>query len=166
MAGKMFMGDPLIPADFKNQTKEDLTKGKSTVLVVCTAPDSIDSDHSTLAYDLIDGITRKLQLHNVKVINPDLVAGWIDEHGSSHAHPERLARDFETDYNIIIEVHGFSFREPNSPKLLRGQSSGIVRAFEITEIGGRPACQQLSSSRNSSRPIRNTSRSPNRDTPR
>lgn len=138
MAGKMIMGDPLLPADFKTWTKVDLTKGKNTVLVICKAPDSVDEEYSTLAYDLIEGITQNLKLHGVKVINPDLVAGWLDEHGSTRLHPVRLAEDFETDYIIFIEVHSFSFREPNSPKLMRGQASGFIRAFEINEIDGHP----------------------------
>jgi hypothetical protein len=138
MFGKMVMGDPLSPAEFRTMTKEDLTKGKKTVLVICTAPDSVDSDNSTLGYDLIDGITRRLKLRGVKVINPDLVASWIDEHGDNNAHPVRLARDFDTDYIISVDVQAFSFREPNSPKLLRGQSSGVIRVFEINEVDGHP----------------------------
>jgi hypothetical protein len=137
MFGKMVMGEPLSPAEFKTMTREDLTKGKHTVLVVCTAPDAIDSENSTLAYDLIDGVTRRMKLHGIKVINPDDVASWIDEHGGIGSDPSELAHEFETDYIVFIEVQSFSFREPNSPKLLRGQATGFVRAYEVHEIGGR-----------------------------
>ena len=138
MFGKMLVGEPLTPADFRTMTKTDLTKGKHTVLVVCNAPDSIDSENSTLSYDIIDGVTRRLKLNGVKVINPDQVASWIDEHRGIGNDPAEMAEEFDTDYIIYIEVQTFSFREPNSPKLLRGQSSGFVRAFEVTDINGHP----------------------------
>jgi hypothetical protein len=136
MFGKMVMGEPLTPADFRTMTKEDLTKGKYTVLVVCSAPESIDSEHSTLAYDVIDGVTRRMKLHGVKVVNPDLVASWIDDHGGVGSDPQELANEFEPDYIAFIEVQSFSYREPNSPKLMRGQASGYVRAFSVSEING------------------------------
>ena len=135
MFGKMLIGEPKIPAEFRARTHVDLTKGKHSVLVVCTAPDSVDSENSTLAYDLIDGVTRRMKLHGVDVINPDRVASWIDEHGGIGTDPSELAKDFDSDYIVFIEVQSFSFREPSSPKLLRGQSSGFIRVFEINEVG-------------------------------
>ena len=131
MFGKMVMGEPLTPSEFRSMTKCDLTKGKHTVLVVCNAPESVDTENSTLAYDLIDGITRRMKRNGVTVINPDDVADWIDEHGGIGSDPTELANDFDTDYIVMIEVQSFSFREPNSPKLLRGQATGFVRAFEV-----------------------------------
>lgn len=136
MFGKMVMGEPLTPADFKSMTKEDLTKGKDKVLVVCTAPDSVDAEYSTLAYDIIDGVTRRMKLHGVDVVNPDLVAGWIDEHGGVGSDPHELAEEFDPDYIVFIEVQSFSYREPNSPKLMRGQASGFVRAFAVSNYNG------------------------------
>lgn len=137
MFSKMLTGDPKMPAEFKSMTREDLTKGKHTVLVVCSAPESVESDLSTLKFDLIDGITRRMKLHGVKVINPDQVASWIDEHGGIGSDPSEMARDFDADYIVHIDVMTFGFREPNSPKLLRGQSSGFVRVFKVEEAGGQ-----------------------------
>lgn len=136
MFGKMVMGEPLIPADFKSMTREDLTKGKHTVLVVCTAPESVDAENSTLAYDLIEGVTRRMKRHKIKVINPDDVASWIDEHGGAGLDPTELATEFDADYIVFIDVQTFGFRQPNTPKMLRGQASGFVRAFEVSEING------------------------------
>lgn len=133
MFGKMVMGEPLVPAGFKSMTGVDLTKGKHKVLVVCTAPDSIDTEYSTLAYDLIDGVTRRMKLNGVSVINPDLVASWIDENGGIGSDPSELAEEFDAEYIVYIDVKSFSYREPNSPKLLRGQATGYVRAFEVVE---------------------------------
>ena len=143
MFGKMIHGEPLVPAQFRTMTQTDLTKGKHTVLVVCSAPDSVDSEHSALSYDVIDGVTRRMKLHGIKVVNPDLVASWIDEHGGIGSDPTDLANEFDTDYIVFIDVQSFSFREPNSPKLLRGQSTGYVRAFEVIEIGKHRRVQNV-----------------------
>ena len=137
MFGKMLTGDPMIPAEFKSRTRVDLAKGKHTVLVVCTTPTSVESDLATLKFDLIDGVTRRMKLNGVKVINPDLVATWIDEHSGIGSDPSELARDFEADYIVHIDVEAFGLREPNSPKLLRGQSSGFVRVFKVEAAGSQ-----------------------------
>ena len=135
MFGKMIGGDPKIPAEFKSRTGVNLAKGKNTVLVVCSTPASVEADLATLKYDLIDGVTRRMKLHDVKVINPDLVASWIDEHGGIGPNPSELAKDFEADYIVHIDIEAFGLREPNSPKLLRGRSSGFVRVFKVEENG-------------------------------
>lgn len=136
MFGRMLKGDPLVPSEFHQMTRRDLTKGDQKVLVICSAPESVDSEYSTLAYDLIDGVTRRMKLHGVDVVNPDLVATWLDENGGPGNDLAELASEFDCDYIVSIEVQSFSFREPNSPKLLRGQATGYVRAYEVTEIGG------------------------------
>jgi len=137
MFGKMLKGDPLVPSEFRSMTRQDLTKGKQKVLVICNAPESVDSENSTLAYDIIDGVTRRMRLHGVDVVNPDLIASWLDENGSQGLNLSELAAEFDCDFIVSIEVQAFSFREPNSPKLLRGQASGFVRAYEVTEIDGQ-----------------------------
>lgn len=133
--GKLLWGDPKQPAEFSNLTKVDLTKGTKTVLVACSTPEAVDSDMSTLKLDLIDGITRRLRLNGVKTINPDRVAEWVDDHGGLNSAADELARDFETDYIAWIDVQSFSLREPNSPKLLRGNTSGFIRVFKVDGTG-------------------------------
>ena len=135
--GKILFGDPKLPAEFTTLTKEDLTTGAKTVLVVCSTPESVDQDISTLKLDLIDGVTRRMKLHGVRIINPDRVADWIDEHGGVSSDPQELATDFETDYIAWIDVQSFDLREPNSPKLLRGHTTGFIRVFKVDEDAGQ-----------------------------
>lgn len=132
-AGKILFGDPKIPAEFTTLTKQNLANGTKTVLVVCSTPESVESDLSTLKIDIIDGVTRRLKLHGVRIINPDKVADWIDEHGGVNSDPQELAQDFETDYIAWIDVQSFDLREPNSPKLLRGHTTGYIRVFKVEE---------------------------------
>ena len=136
MFGKMLGGEPKIPAPFRRTAGQDLSKGKHTVLVVCTAPDSVDSEYSTLAVDLIEGITRRMKLNGIKVIDPDMVAHWIDDNGSVGIDPTELAEEFETDYIVLIDIQNFSYREPNSAKMLRGRAAGFARAYDVVEVGG------------------------------
>lgn len=137
MFGKMLGGDPMVPAEFRAMTREDLAKGKHTVLVVCTTPDSVESDLATLKFDLIDGVTRRMKFNGVKVINPDLIAKWLDEHGSIGSDLAELSQDFEADYIVHLDVQEFGFREPNAHKLLRGHSAGFVRVFKVEEAGSQ-----------------------------
>ncbi len=135
--GKILFGDPKITSEFTTLTREDLSKGTKTVLVACSTPEFVEAETSTLKLDLIDGVTRRMKLHGVKIINPDRVAEWIDEHGGIGSDLQELARDFETDYILWIDVQSFGLREPNSPKLLRGQTTGFIRVARVEDNGGQ-----------------------------
>ena len=135
--GKILFGDPKITSEFTKLTLEDLSKGNKTVLVVCSTPESVDAETSTLKLDIIDGVTRRMKYNNVKIINPDRVADWLEEHSSSVPDLQKLAHDFDTDYIAWIEVQTFGLREPNSPKLLRGTTTGNIRVARIEEMDGK-----------------------------
>ena len=135
--GKVLFGDPKIESEFTKLTKVDLCKGDNTVLVVCSTPESVDADNSTLRMDLIDGVTHRMKLNGVKIINPNRVADWLESRDSSVPDLQQLARDFETDYIAWIEVQTFSLREPNSHNLLRGQTSGFIRVARIEDFSGQ-----------------------------
>jgi hypothetical protein len=124
MAGKVFYGDPKIPSKFKQMTQVELSKGEDRI-------------------DLADGITRRMKIRHIDVVEPDLVAGWLDDHGSFD-DPSELARDFtDVDYIAWIEVQQFSCKEVNSPTLLRGRSTGSTRVYKVEEIGGERIARQL-----------------------
>ena len=132
---RLLWGEPKLPAEFTTLTKVDLSKGLKKVLVICSTPEAIDTDVSTLRLDIVDGVTRQMELNGVKVIKPDLVADWMDSHGSGSMDPQEIAQEFETDYIAWIDVQSFDLREPNSPKLLRGHTSGYIRVFKVEGEG-------------------------------
>uniref|UniRef100_A0A7C2NV47 Uncharacterized protein n=1 Tax=Schlesneria paludicola TaxID=360056 RepID=A0A7C2NV47_9PLAN len=134
MANRMLTGDPMVPSQFKAMTGTDLTKGKHKVVVICSTPTSVESELSTLNLDLIDGITRRMKVRGVDVVSPDLVAKWIDDNGGVVADPSAMANAFDADYVAWIDLHTFSIREENSPKLLRGRSQGFVRVYQVEEV--------------------------------
>jgi hypothetical protein len=136
MAGKMLRGEPLQESQFKEMTGTDLSKGKAKIVIICSTPSSVESDLSSLNLDLIDGITRRMRVNGVDVVNPDEVAKWIDDNGGVITDPSEMARAFEAEYVAWIDIYTFTLREENSPKLLRGQSTGFIRVYKVEEIAG------------------------------
>ena len=131
MFNRMLVGDPMIPAEFKSMTKVDLTKGDRKIMVVCSTPASVDDELSTLKLDLIDGVTRRMKVRGIDVVDPDKIASWIDDHGAV-SDPSELAQDFDTNYIAWIDIKRFTFREESSPKLLRGKCTGFIRVYRVT----------------------------------
>lgn len=134
MAGKMLTGDPMLPAQFKQMTHTDLVKNKNKVVVICSTPTAIDAELGGLNLDLIDGITRRMKVHGIQVVNPDAVAQWIDDNGGVITDPSEMARAFDADYVAWIDVSAFTLKEPNAPKLLRGHTEGFIRVFQVEKI--------------------------------
>jgi hypothetical protein len=137
MGQRMFFGDPMVKSEFKTFTHVDLTKGKHKLLIVCSTPSAIDAEISTLKFDLIDGVARRLKREGISVVDPDAVTTWLDEHGGLPADPSKLARDFkDVDYIAWIDVDQFSFKEENSAGLLRGRAQGWLRVYQVSEADG------------------------------
>lgn len=136
MTGKMLFGDPLQTADFRSMTHEDLRKVNKKIVVICSTPVVVDAEVSTLKLELIEGVTRRMKREGIKVINPDKVATWIDDHGGVPNDPSELAADFDAEYIAWIDLDTFSFREENSPKLLRGRATGFVRVYRVRDENG------------------------------
>lgn len=135
MAGKMLTGEPMQPAQFKAMTGVDLTKGKHKIVIICSTPTAVDDSLSSLNLDLIDGITRRMKVNQVDVVNPDKVARWIDDNGGVITDPSEMANAFDADYVAWIDLYSFTLREDNSPKLLRGRTTGFIRVYEVQELG-------------------------------
>ena len=74
MAGKAILGDPQISSEFRVHTGIDLTKGKDSVLILCSAPHGILADFPALQIDIVDRVSRTLKTRNVNVIPADDVA--------------------------------------------------------------------------------------------
>ncbi len=136
MGQRMILGDALITSEFESFTRVDLTKGKHKILVICSTPESVERELSTLKLELIDGVTRRLRRENISVIDSDEVANWMDEHGGLPSDPSELARDFDADYIAWIDVQEFTLKEENSVKLLRGRALGFVHVYRVSVLDG------------------------------
>jgi hypothetical protein len=130
MAGKMLMGDPKQKAPFRAATGKDLTKGKDSVLIICTAPYRILSEFPSLQIDVLDRVTRILETREVKVISSDKVASWFDDHGEWGDFAS-LAKEFDADYLMSIDIEKFTHRVPDSDHLMQGAAEGRVNVYSV-----------------------------------
>ena len=136
MAGKMFLGDIKVQSEFRKATHTDLAKLNRKVLVLCTTSDTIRTGYPSVDFDVLDGVVHRLKTHGIqKLVPPDAVAGWLDDHGGRTDNLQELAEHFKAEYLIHIEVTRFTCEEENSPNLLRGQSEGHVRAYHLDGDG-------------------------------
>lgn len=143
MAGRAIFGDPKQASEFHARTGVDLTKVEKKLLVVVRTPQSIEGDMPSLDVDLIDTISRRLKLHGVQVVDPDLVAKWIDQNGGRFDHPTELAREFDTSYIAVIDIDTFSLHDANSPNLFHGTAAGQMQVFEVQGVAGSKEATQV-----------------------
>jgi hypothetical protein len=135
MAGKMVMGDLKVQSQFRQATHTDLAKLNRKVLVLCSASDTIRTSYPSVDFDILEGVIHRLKVNGIhKVVNPDAVAGWLDDHGGRCDNLQELAEHFHAEYVIHIEVSRFTCVEENSPNLLRGQAEGHVRAYHLDGV--------------------------------
>jgi hypothetical protein len=136
MTGKMLRGEPLRTAEFHGMTGIDLGKGKHRIAVVCSTPAAVESDLTSLSFDLIDGVTRRMKVHGVDVVDPDVVAKWIDDNGGVVTDPEAMVNAFDADFIAWIDIDTFTLREDETKsKLLRGRTNGFVRVYKAQDVG-------------------------------
>jgi hypothetical protein len=142
IAGKVLLGDVKVQSQFRQATHTDLAKLNRKVLVLCSASDTIHSAYASVDYDILEGVIHRLKTHGIqKIVSPDAVAGWLDDHGGRCDDMQALAEHFHAEYLIHIELSRFTCEEENSPNLLRGQSEGHVRAYHLDD--GAPAKKLL-----------------------
>jgi hypothetical protein len=126
MAGKLLMGDPKQKSPFRAATGQDLTKGKDSVLIICKAPYRILAEFPSLQIDVLDRMTRIME---IKVVSSDQVASWYDDHGDWGDFSE-LAKEFDADYIMNVEIEKFTYRVPDSDHLMQGDSDGRITVYK------------------------------------
>jgi hypothetical protein len=132
MAGKMLQGDPVVDDEFKHWYGKSMDKSEKKVAVVCSTPESVKSEFSSLDLDLASEVSRKLGLHKVNVVKSHKVASWMDDHGGADFDLKELGNDLGAELVIAIKLEHFDFREENSPDLFRGKARGNVTVYELT----------------------------------
>jgi hypothetical protein len=129
MVGKVLLGDPKQPSPFEMATGISLPKEDKQVLVHCTAPGLITTEHGTLTVDVQEGVLRRLKRHGIPVLSPDAAANVLDRSGGQF-DPKLLVRELpEADYIIHVDFTRFTYMEDSSPNLYRGQADGTVVVY-------------------------------------
>ena len=133
MAGKALFGDPEITAPFSRAANVDLRTGEHRVLIVASTPEAIKSEFPTTNTDLLERVSRHLKSAGVDVVNTNKVATWLDDNGGYWENPTELARSFDVDYIIHLDIDRFRLQDTNSPDLYQGFVSGTVYGYEVRE---------------------------------
>lgn len=131
MGAKVFLGDPKVPATFKERTGIDLEKGQHTVALVVDAPYSLSREFDTLLIDLQDELLRRLKRKGVPVARVDDVGEALDASGGDF-NPAAIARALDVDVIVHVQMEQFTDIEDGNPSLFRGHAQGLVRGFKVT----------------------------------
>ena len=134
MMGKMFFGDPKMKSQFRAATGVDLTKGEKSILLACSAPHSVLSRNPSIQIDIVDRMSRTLETRGVKIISSDDVAAWFDDHGEWGDFSE-LARRFDADFVMNIQIDEYSIDVPDSKNLQQGKIAGKVQVLDCSHDG-------------------------------
>ena len=130
LLGYLIGGPPSIEPDFDAATGESLSAPHVTAAVICYAPTELKWDFEKIDDEVAKAVTYRLGQNHVKVINPDYVRGWLDEH-PDWERAEELAEAFSCDYVVEIELHAFKLYEENSTELLRGRCEATVNVTKV-----------------------------------
>jgi len=131
MAGKMIQGDPMQPDDFKGWYGKSMAKSGKRVAVLCTTPESIKTEDSSLDINLLSEVSRQLARNEIDVIKPHKVAQWVDDQGGGEPDLKLLAQDLGADLIIRIQLDSFRYHEDNSPNMFRGRATGMITVQEV-----------------------------------
>jgi len=102
------------------------------VVILCRAVSDSMGEYSSLERDLtreVATILRK-KVKKITVVNPDKVATWIEAH-PKETDPAEVARDFDADIVIFLEVEQFQTQNPGDLNMIHGQAKVHIQVFEM-----------------------------------
>lgn len=134
MLGYIVAGPPSIEPEFDASTGESMTDYGVTVAVVCYAPDELKWDFHDIDEELAKYVSYRLVEHHVQVVDPAVIADYLDKHDDWDS-PAELGAEFETDYVIYIDLVKYTLYEENSQDLFRGRSEALVSTYKMDEFG-------------------------------
>jgi hypothetical protein len=127
-------GRPKTTCEFTNMTRgKSLAEKGKKVIVLATCSWSAQRAESSLDLDIIDSVSRRLQIENVDIIDPHKVGTWIDDNGgiTETTSLDPVGVKFNADYIVLFNFIDFGYHEDNSPSLYRGHASYKVVVVEM-----------------------------------
>lgn len=134
LLGLLLGGPPAIEPDFDAQTGKSLDKPEITVAVICYAGSDLKVKNPKVDIEVASMVAYRLAANDIKVVHPDTVHAWLDEH-RDWEKAEEVGRALKANYVIEIELEEFSLYERNSASLFRGRSEGYVNVYELDDRG-------------------------------
>lgn len=130
----LLSGPPTIEPDFDAATGKSMSAPGKVVAVVCYAPKELQWKFPQIDDQVARAVAGRLGQNHIKVIHPDYVKAWIDEH-PKWEKAEEIGAYFKTNYVIEIELASYSLHEGTSTTLFRGRTEAYVHVVEIDESG-------------------------------
>ena len=125
-------GPPSIEPDFDAETGESMTDPDVTVAVVCYAPTELQWNFPQIDDQVAKAVAYRLGQNHVKVVHPDYIRAWIDEH-PDWEKAEEIGRAFKATYVIEIELADFGLYEGTSTTLYRGRTEAYLHVVKLDE---------------------------------
>ncbi len=120
-------------------------KGKKVVVVahaVSGAQGEFQAIDREVVAEFVSIIRSKVK--KIEIVNPDKVWNWVEAHPNWTDQAE-VAKAFEADVVIFIEIEGFQVQNPNDLNVMQGTAKCHVQATEIahpTNSKGKPINDQ------------------------
>jgi len=127
-------GPPSIEPDFDAETGNSMSSPGKTVAVVCFAPKELQWKFPQIDDQVATAIAYRLGQNHVKVVHPEYVKAWVDEHPDWEKADE-IGEAFEASYVIEIELASYQLHEGTSTTLFRGQTEAYIHVVEMFEDG-------------------------------
>jgi hypothetical protein len=133
--GYLIGGPPSVKPDFETQTNKSLTDYEVKVAVVCYAPTKLKWDFEDVDKNVAKYVSHRLNQHKVKVISPDRVQRWLDQHKGEWDTAAEIGAAFKTTFVVDIEIIKYNLYEKGSQTLYRGNAEAIVTVWEMQPDG-------------------------------
>lgn len=106
-------------------------QGKKVVILVRAVADST-GEYSSIERDLSREVATifRRKIKKVTVVDPDKVATWVEAH-PRETDPAEVARDFDADIVVYVEVEQFQTQSPADLNMIHGEAKVHIKAFEM-----------------------------------
>lgn len=134
MLGVLLGGPPSIEPDFDKETGKGLDNPDFNVAVICFAPTELKLAHPKVDREVAQTVALRLAQNEIKIVNPDRVAAWLDQN-RDWDQPEEVGAALKATHVIEIELADFDLYEQNSTYLYRGRTEAYINVYELDEDG-------------------------------
>lgn len=89
----------------------------------------------SLQIDLVDRLTRNLEIHDIKTVPSGDVARWYDDNGEWGDYSD-LAKEFKAQHVIHVKLRVFDHIVAESETLMQGRCEGEITMHQIRRPKG------------------------------
>ena len=125
-------GPPTVEPEFDTETGLSMSSPGKKVAVVCYAPTELKWKFPQIDEQVARAVAYRLGQNHIKVIHPDYVKAWVDQHPDWERASE-IGLAFDASFVIEIELASFSLYEGTSTTLYRGHTEAYIHVVEMQQ---------------------------------